>query len=611
MKLLRALRKLMMLFLVAPAIFLSLSTRIIEVHAFISEQHTDVKVSEDGRAQREPSIAVNPANGNQIVVAAINEVDRMGYSRSIDGGATWSIWTDLTVSTYDVGEDPSTVFDRFGNSYILGLAKSSKSADNKHALFLAKSTDGGQSFTSTILQGLSYIDKPWMAVDTTKYPDKDRIIITWLQNTDTTCLLNCLNVKVGYVDGGQTLSLSGITTIWSSTDGRARWPMVATDNRDPTNPHVYVSWEVDGSNPQANGCNNSSASCKILIKRSNDHGFSWPLGPETATTAAVTGTQCVPFAALDQSKLAQTLAVDGSVSNVYVAWHDCRNNNLDIWLSYSTDLGVSWTLSPVKVNNEGITPAHQFWPAMTTFGGEVFVTFYDTRNDASHPDVYFAESDTHGSSFLPSLRVTDGSTASLAYDYMGVASAVDGVHPVWTDNRNSPTLDDIYTDKLTSCACGSVARGTLITMADGSRVPVQNLIAGDRVIMYDVYTGASLPATIVSIRETFVNNQLILYTQDGLPLRVDANPRLKFYTLTSDGLVLKPVTLFQAGDFIYNHDAGRWATLTQVNVIYGGSHEFYDLLTDPYLNTNGQYLNFIANGYADPCQIACKQGPTP
>ncbi len=587
-----------------------------EVQAHIIEQHLDVNVTPLPGGQREPSIAVNPSNANQLLVAAMNDGGLVGYSGSTNGGATWGIFNTFTVSTYDESWDPSAVFDASGNSYILVIANMADSGSIKKELFLAKSNPDG-SFTSTTLGGLTglrFIDKPWMAVDTTRSPN--RIIITWLES-NSPCPL-CMSVKVGYTD--DALTLSGIQTLWtySSTDGAGVWPFVATDNRDPLHPHVYVSWLVDTSNPHPSSlfCVAQSTSCNILTKRSDDHGANWQTNP---VVAATTGPMCSPLAEVHP---VQSLAVDDSVSNVYAAWHDCREDppgsgsfDSDIWFSRSTDLGVTWS-NTIKVNDESGTPnRQQFWPAMTTKGGEIYIAFYDTRFNLNNPDVFFAESSDHGGSFQANLRVTDASSPWIDQgDYIGITAATDAVHPIWTDARTGTQIVDIYTDKMTPDSGGiggSVAHGTLITKADGSKVPVQNLLVGDSILTYDVYTGLSVPGTIASIRETFVNNQLILFTQDGLPLRVDANPRLKFYTLTSNEPVLKPITKFQPGDLIYSYDAGRWATVTQVNIIYGGSHEFYDLLTDPYLNPDGQYLNFIANGYADPCQIPCKQGPNP
>ena len=63
------------------------------------------------------------------------------------------------------------------------------------------------------------------------------------------------------------------------------------------------------------------------------------------------------------------------------------------------------------------------------------------------------------------------------------------------------------------------------------------------------------------------------------------------------------------GDLLYNYDHAKWVPITRVEISYGGSHVYYDLLTDPYLTVDRQYLNFIANGYADPCNPICKEGP--
>ncbi len=158
---------------------------------------------------------------------------------------------------------------------------------------------------------------------------------------------------------------------------------------------------------------------------------------------------------------------------------------------------------------------------------------------------------------------------------------------------------------------GSVASETLITMSDGSELPVQTLSRGDGIIMYDVYSGASLKATITTIHSVTVDNMLTIHTENDPPLRVDVNPHLKFYVLTSNGPILKPVTLLRPGDLLYSYYGGSWVPVTQVSATYGGIHTYYDIDTNPKFNANGQLLSFIANGIADPCIPYCKSGPTP
>ncbi len=182
-----------------------------------------------------------------------------------------------------------------------------------------------------------------------------------------------------------------------------------------------------------------------------------------------------------------------------------------------------------------------------------------------------------------------------------------------TSNFASCVVTPVYSDTFTVLGGtgGSVASGTLITMEGGNTVPVQNLVPGDRILLFDVFSRKSLPATIAAVRQVTVDNMLTIFTENGLPLRVDANPRLKFYVWTNTGPVLKPVTEFQPGDHLYSYDYGDWVPVAHVQVSYGGSHDYYDLLTNPYLNPDGQYLSFIANGYADPCTPVCKEGPSP
>jgi len=187
-------------------------------------------------------------------------------------------------------------------------------------------------------------------------------------------------------------------------------------------------------------------------------------------------------------------------------------------------------------------------------------------------------------------------------------------HLCWSVNQtvNQCTAFNAYVSGGGGGGGGSVAYGTLIAMPDGSRVPVQNLEVGQDILMYDVFSGGSTRATIVSMHLVKVGNILTIYTGTShVPLRVDANPELKFYVLTANGPVLIPVTTLQSGNLLYSYDSGRWVPITSVTVTYGGSHGYYDLGTNPMLNSNGQYLSFIANGIADPCTTGCKEGPTP
>jgi hypothetical protein len=145
---------------------------------------------------------------------------------------------------------------------------------------------------------------------------------------------------------------------------------------------------------------------------------------------------------------------------------------------------------------------------------------------------------------------------------------------------------------------GSVAAGTLITMADGSQKTVQNVAVGDPVILYDVYTGHQTTATITQIGVVTVYSKLTIYTDGGLPFRTDANPLFRLHVMVNGRIVLLPVTQIQPGDELFSYDKMAWVPVTGVTISYDGPHTVYDLTPSPL-------GDFIANGYADCPKRGC------
>jgi hypothetical protein len=151
---------------------------------------------------------------------------------------------------------------------------------------------------------------------------------------------------------------------------------------------------------------------------------------------------------------------------------------------------------------------------------------------------------------------------------------------------------------------GSITSGSLVMMADGSQVPVQNVNVGDQVTVYNVPTGYQTIATVSQIRIVVVNATITLHTTAPLPLRVDVNPQLKLWVASPNGPIEKPVTMIQAGDQIYDYNLHSWVTVTDVTIATGGQHTVYDITTNP-TDHNGHLLEIIANGYPD-CTFHCK-----
>ncbi len=136
-----------------------------------------------------------------------------------------------------------------------------------------------------------------------------------------------------------------------------------------------------------------------------------------------------------------------------------------------------------------------------------------------------------------------------------------------------------------------MAYGTLITMAGGARVPVQNLAAGEVMLGYDTLTNRFALSTIHEIKAVNTPNMLIIETEAGIPLRVDANPAQTLWVKSSDGGVgWLSVTQLKVGDFLFDQQE-RWVLVTRIEFAPQGVHVMFDIIaTVPY----------FSNGYLDP-----------
>jgi hypothetical protein len=147
------------------------------------------------------------------------------------------------------------------------------------------------------------------------------------------------------------------------------------------------------------------------------------------------------------------------------------------------------------------------------------------------------------------------------------------------------------------CGCGgggSIAYGSLITMADGSQVPVQNLSVGMQLLSYDMTTHQYVITTITRFVTVMTHNQMVISTSTGKPLIVDQNPAQKLYVKMPDGTVtLMSVTDLKVGYDLFDALSQTWVPITNIHYENGGNHLMYDI----YTTTPG---NYIANGYLDP-----------
>lgn len=180
------------------------------------------------------------------------------------------------------------------------------------------------------------------------------------------------------------------------------------------------------------------------------------------------------------------------------------------------------------------------------------------------------------------------------------------------DNRNRVTCESYAVNGILPSAVsgpcasgggGSVAAGTLITMADHSLVPVQNLKVGDHLQSYNVTTNQFTVSSIIQTAKVDVHDMLIISTRDGRDLRTDNATIQKLWVEQSTGKIgWLSVTQLRVGDRLFIPQSQTWTIVTSIKDIPG---QF--VMYDVYDTAPGDY---IANGYLDPKKSPIL-GPTP
>jgi hypothetical protein len=421
----------------------------------------NVDMSNEPGPQSETSIAINPSSQSQIVGGS-NEIFRLpmrGYFSS-DGGSSWGavdlpLPPPLVTNGTDFGSDPSVAWDTHGNvfyAYIVvffshGFFSPSGKAINGTELAVARSSDGGQTWTSTFFAletGQSkFNDKPYIAVDDNPAsPHRDTIYVAWDRFVGKSSGSNGVLVSHS-IDGGQSFSAPVVA---SSTASGPKGDIGADPFVGPDGT-LQVAWhDVQNS--------------AIVEASSADGGQSF--GPtHTISPTSVAFDVAIPAQASRGALVYPACGADNSTGpnqgTLYCSWMDeTPSNGTDIFVSRSTDNGVTWS-PPVRVNDDPSGVANdQFnqWLAVDPSDGSVNLSWNDTRNDPAHlsTDVFYARSTDGGLSFTRNIQVTTAPTnetccgADLGNqygDYEGIAAMDGSIHPVWTDRRTAvASLDE-------------------------------------------------------------------------------------------------------------------------------------------------------------------------
>ncbi|MDP8930923.1 MAG: glycoside hydrolase [Actinomycetota bacterium] len=173
------------------------------------------------RAHSSPQLASNPRSGELVLVEAdVRGSERCDVHISTDDGRSWFGGGDLMVEPYtdctllaEYGPYASMAFGRDGVLYVAFFASEQLNRardDTPRHVFVARSTDGGRSFTTAMAfeapdgnKDIGFNKGPMLAVDPT---DPARLYVGWRQGVFRGGQEKLKSVVVMSGDGGRTFS---------------------------------------------------------------------------------------------------------------------------------------------------------------------------------------------------------------------------------------------------------------------------------------------------------------------------------------------------------------------------------------------------------------------
>lgn len=435
--------------------------------------------------QTNASIAINPANPNEMFVASDTaDLNGVFFSRSTDGGATWSgrnMFTGADGFIQAYGK-PSIATDKYGNLFLAYETLAT------HAVQVLMSYDAGQTFH---------------LVDSIKTHNSGAVVATgdnavWVafrQSAGTGAkgavknggavvygapvfgLGRVKNFKAELITGVQ----ADVQDLAVGPGGQVTAAFVFSGETGPQ--QVYTATDPDGLGPKKFGVANNQVTTQV-------------------GNALLVPAQTTPGISPSAS-IAYDLSADAFTGRLYLVYADAPDPTsaaTAIRLRYSDDAGATWS-GPQTVNDDATANSH-FNPAVSVdpVTGAVAVTWYDARNDnglqgsgggtdtASNNDVQVygavGTPTTTGVTFSPNFVVqpaySNGGQITLGLGAPQASAEQLGpktravfynsqLFPVWADNSNS-TADngdgtlaqpDVYVGRVNVSVTG-VSTGTFI-----------------------------------------------------------------------------------------------------------------------------------------------------
>lgn len=352
-----------------------------------------------------------------------------GFSRSTDGGASWTDEGTLpTNANGDVG-DPVLARSSLTGTIFLSTLQFSGSG-----IRVFPSTDNCNTFAAPV-QGApgktGFQDKEWIAVDNFTGSGQGNVYLVERDfgPGNGIYFFRSTNNGATFLPSGGTLIASG-----AANNVQGAYVTVGPDHA------VYVFF-FDQSSPQ-----------RIRMRRSTDQGFTFGAAVTVATLATTGVNGNLGLGGGFRTNAFPQAVVNPVNGNIYVVFNDkpAGTDKADIFFTQSTNSGLSWS-ARVRVNDDSGTN-DQWQPTLAVMpnGEHLFISFYDRRLDAGNSliDVFGAIGNISGGTVTlePTSRITDTSfpvvrgqdpVVNSVYmgDYDQAAADNNFFYVTWGDNR--------------------------------------------------------------------------------------------------------------------------------------------------------------------------------
>ena len=431
----------------------------------------------------EPSLAINPANPNNVVGSwqqdrwSSGAAAGSGVGVSNNGGLTFtaSVVPGLTKCSdgtiFSRASDPWLTFDPNGNLYQMSLVetKLASGGNTPTGMSVSRSRDGGVTWGDPIFIAND--------TDTSLFNDKNSITADPTNANYVYAIWDRLDSPPGkgsLKSSENTSGYRGPTLLARTTNGGASWEPariiynLGTHNQTIGNQIVVLPNGnlVNLFNLIRNDNKGKIRGYNVAVIRSSDKGVTWD-----STATRVSDLQFVQVRDPDTGALVRTgdiipeVAVDRSSGKLYAVWQDGRwsgGAHAHVAFSQSTDGGLTWT-APTKID-AAPTNVDAFTPSIAVAAnGTVGVAYYDFRNNDSAAglptDYWFTsctsactspgswvETHVNGSFDMENAPVARG---YFLGDYEGIATTGNDFGLLFARSGDSPNTSDVVYTRVT------------------------------------------------------------------------------------------------------------------------------------------------------------------